>query len=90
MGSQKRIRVTFPTNIEGRLTHQIRNLGEDLYREIEVAGLGSIVGLAQVDEATDVLMITVLHTRKIAQVRALVTKLVARHLLSNRAQITFE
>ncbi|WP_309668426.1 hypothetical protein [Tabrizicola sp.] len=90
MASKKLIRIVFPTNTDGSLTHQVRNLGEDLWREVEATRLGDVGGFATIDRATDTLLVTVYHTRKVGRARAIVQKLVAQHLLTDRSQITFE
>lgn len=48
MGSQKTITIKTPTNASGELTHQIRNFGEDLWREVEQKDLGDVGGLETV------------------------------------------
>lgn len=90
MAPKRLIRLTFPANTDGKLTHQVCNLGEDLYREIELAGLGDLGGLAAVDTATDMLLVTIKHRSMIGRVRGCVTKLVAKHLLADRTLVTFE
>jgi hypothetical protein len=90
LGSKTRIRIDFPTNADGSLTHQIRNLGEDPYREIEVAGFADFGGPASVDAATIRLEAMIHRSSLIGPTRALGERIIARHLLTDRAVVTFE
>lgn len=90
MAPKKLIRIEFSTNTSGFLTHQIRNLGEDLYRIIEVPGVGDLGGLAMVDEATDRLELKIYHASMIGRARTLVQKTIAKHLLADHARVIFE
>lgn len=88
MPKQKTIVIEFETDTDMSLIHQVRNFGEDLWRQIERERLGSVGGLAQVDQATNQLIVVVYHTRKIGTVRALVTKLLKGHMLDGRSTVT--
>lgn len=89
MPAQKTITIRFPTNTDGSLTHQIRNFGEDLWREIEETKLGDLGGISTVDSATDTLTVRVFHTRKIGTVRKLVEKLLKEHFLDYRSNVIY-
>jgi uncharacterized protein YggU (UPF0235/DUF167 family) len=89
LAPKKLIRIDFPTNRDGSLTHQIRNLGEDLYREIEVPGVADLGGLEAVDTATDRLEVRIHRTSLVGRTRAQVQEIIARHLLADRAVVTF-
>ena len=89
MPAQKTITITFPANHDDSLTHQIRNFGEDLWREIEKERLGSIGGIETVDRATDTLRISIHHTRKIGTVRKLVDKMLKTHFLDHRSEVLY-
>jgi hypothetical protein len=88
MASKKVIRIAFPTNADWALTHQIRTLGEDLWREIERQGLGDLGGIGTVDQTTDGFEIKVNHAQMINRVRLAVDRVIARHLLTERAVVT--
>lgn len=88
MPKQKTIVIEFETDTDMSLIHQVRNFGEDLWRQIEVVKLGSAGGLEQVDQATNQLLVTVYHVRKIGTVRALVAKLLKAHNLDGRSTVT--
>ena len=90
MAPKRLIRIEFPTNTDGSLTHQIRNLGEDLYRAIEVPGVGDLGGLATVDKATDQLELKIHRARMVGRTRTLVQKIIAMHFLADRARVVFE
>lgn len=89
MPPQKTITITFPANSDGSLTHQVRNFGEDLWREIEQTKLGDVGGIEAVDRATDTLRVHIYHTRKIGTVRKLVEKLLKAHFLDYRSEISY-
>lgn len=89
MPVRKTITILFPTNSDGALTHQVRNFGEDLWREIEQADLGDIGGIETVDRATDELRVQIHHTRKISTVRKLVDRLLKAHFLDYRAEVSY-
>ncbi|MEL7257917.1 MAG: hypothetical protein AAFN80_08735 [Pseudomonadota bacterium] len=89
MAAQKTITILFPTNSDGALTHQVRNFGEDLWREIEQTGLGDVGGIETVDRATDKLKVQIHHTRKISTVRMLVDKLLKAHFLDYRSEVSY-
>ena len=69
MPARKTITILFPANIEGTLTHTVRNFGEDLWRKIEQTDLGDLGGIETVDKTTTSLRVKVHHTRKIRTVR---------------------
>ena len=89
MPAQKTITLSFPNYADNRLTHQVRNLAEDLWREIEKPGLGDVGGLETVDRAVDTLIIRINHTRNIGRVRKLVDDLLSAHLLTQHAETDF-
>lgn len=89
MPAQKTIIILFSTNSDGALTHQVRNFGEDLWREIEQTDLGDVGGLETVDRATDKLKVQIHHTRKINTVRKLVDKLLKAHFLDYRSEVSY-
>ena len=86
----KVIRIAFPGNTDGALTHQIRNLGEDLLREIDRQGLGDLARIGRVDQATDALVVTVKQVRLINRVKLIAERVIARHLMTGRASLTTE
>ena len=90
MAIEKNIIVVFPTNTDGSLTHQVRNLGEDFWRFIEREKLGDVGGFNAIDSATDRLAVRVFHTRKVQIVRKLVATLLKDHSLDYRSQVTYE
>gem|GEM_PF-3778072 len=51
------------------LVHQVRNFGEDLWRDFEQPGLGDVSGVQTVDRAVDRLTVRVLRRSKIGVVR---------------------
>lgn len=90
MSSQKIIVIAFPADINGSLTHQVRNFGEDIWREIEQSGLGDVGGIDAIDQATDVLRIHVFRIQKVGTVRKLVEKLLKAHILHTRSKVSYE
>ncbi|MCP5072433.1 MAG: hypothetical protein GY947_03955 [Rhodobacteraceae bacterium] len=89
MPAQKTITLSFPSNTDGHLTHQVRNLGEELYCKIEQTGLGDLGGVETGDSAVGEIVISVKHRRKVSRVRSLVAKIVKAHLLSDRAETVY-
>ena len=89
MPAQKTITITFPANHDDSLTHRIRNFGEDLWREIEEEGLGSVGGIETVDRATDTVQISIHHTRKIGTVRKLADKMLKAHFPDCRPEVSY-
>lgn len=89
MPAQKTITIRFPTNRDGALTHQVRNFGEDLWREIEQADLGSVGGIDTVDKATDTINVQIHNTRQISTIRKLVDKLLKAHFLANQSEVFY-
>ena len=89
MPAKKTITIVFPTNSDGALTHQIRNFGEDLWREVEQTSLGDVGGLVSVDKATNKLMIQIHKTRKISTVKKLVEKHLKAHFLDYRSEVSY-
>ena len=89
MPTQKTITIWFPANSDGSLTHQIHNFSEDIWREIEQAGLGDVGGIETIDRATDKLTITVFHNRRIGAVRKLVEGLLKAHFLDYRSEVAY-
>ena len=88
MPAQKTILIRFPTNSDGSLTHQVRNFGEDIWREIEQAGLGDVGGIETVDRAIDELSVTVSRSSKIGTVKLLVERHLRSHLLDGQSEVT--
>lgn len=86
---ERNIDVFFPTNTDGSLTHQVRNLGEDFWRLIELEKLGDVGGFQAIDSATDRLVIRVFHARKVRIVRKMVASILKNHLLDSRSQVTY-
>lgn len=88
MPSNKTILISFPTNTDGTLTHQIQNLAEDLLRAIEETGHGDMGGYETIDRASSHLTIHVHKTREIGTINKLVVKALRLHLLDERAVVT--
>ena len=89
MAPQRIIIVDFPTNTDGELTHQVRNLGEDFWRLIEREKLGDVGGLDAVDSATDRLVVRVFLAKEVRTVRKLVAELLKSHFLDCRSNVTY-
>ena len=89
MAAQKTIIITFSANSDGSLTHQVRNFGEDLLRQIEQDGLGDVGGIEAIDGATDTIRVHIHHTRKIGTVRKLVDKLLRAHVLDSQSELLY-
>ncbi len=89
MSPQRTIRLRFalcdPADI-----HRIRNLGEDLYRQIERTELGDIGGLDTVDRATDSLVVHIPHARHVRRMQRMVEDLVREHGLRDMATLRTE
>ena len=89
MVAQKSISIAFPANRDGALTHRIRNLGEDLWRDIEKDGLGDLGGLSTIDSAREKLTIRIKLSRNINRVRRIVAKRLDDHRLATDAKVTY-
>lgn len=89
MAAKKTILIQFPANPDANFVHRLRNLGEDLWREVERSGLGSVGGIETVDCAADRLRVEIRKTRKIRTVRKLVEKLLAVHFSDYEPTITY-
>ncbi len=87
MGALRTYTLTFPSNVDGHLTHQVRNLGEDLRRCVEREGLGDLGGIQTVDRATDTLVVRVHKRRMIGRVGKIVEETVRAHLMADRTVI---
>ncbi|MEO4041169.1 hypothetical protein AAFN47_06125 [Hoeflea sp. CAU 1731] len=90
MPGQKIATIFFPSNKDGHLTTRIRNLGEDLWREIESRGLGDVGGLKTVDKAIDTLVVRAENAQLVGQVKKRIENLLKAHLLHKLAAVTYK
>ena len=67
--------------------HQLRNFGEDLFRACKQDGWASM-GIADIDRATDQLIVTVSSARRVRRTVNMTRKLLDKHFLARNARIS--
>lgn len=75
-----------PNSVDSQI-HKVRNLGEDLWQEIERQGLGTLGGLEKVDAATNSLEIKVRKKRLYGLVGKIISHQLKAHFLDDIATI---
>ena len=70
-----RISINFPSGDLGYV-HRVRNFAEDLYRQIQLTGLGTV---QDIDRATDLVLVEIHHSRDLGTVRGILKKEIQRH-----------
>jgi hypothetical protein len=69
------------------LVHRVRNFGEDLYRACREDGWAEI-SLAEVDRATNQLIVKVGSARRERRIAAMIQALLAKHFFTGKARVS--
>lgn len=84
----RRIIIEFDLPPDARsLIHQIRNFGEDLYRQCRDEGWATI-SLEEIDRATSQLRVTVRSKRRVRRTMRMIEQLLETHYLKSRARLS--
>lgn len=90
MPTGRTILIEFPGGLDNTMLYRIRNLGEDLVRQIEMTTLGDLGGIGTTDAATNTLTIHVPHARRVRRVRDMAEKIAGRHFPAGRHRISVQ
>ena len=80
-----RITIRFPADRDDVYAHRVRNFAEDLYRQIQLTGMGTV---ADIDRAIDVVTVLVGTARHFGAVQGVIRKALQRHKFEHEAVVT--
>ena len=84
MKKQFEIRLLPGLSSDVVIVHRFRNFGEDIYRDIEMMGLGVA---SDIDAATEEIKVTVTSKRHIGTVKDKIRRLIQQHKFMDQIEV---